>query len=646
MKIFFNPSISNLKTRTLKTITKPETPVDTEKQGSELPSFAQIGQNLAQINFRGFKNPLNEKYLKEIANLKLERDSLISKTADSVVQDAKNKLRRLANWNDASERQWAEKCAKEAGEAAKQKHIAGHNGVWQFFHGNGTKQYCDAYDAKMDSCYWNPHFEIEDIKYKKKTYDDIVRLANESEELKQARLKEIDILIERTQKLINYQGLQDEVNQMLSARGGIEDRIAGYEDEKNEINAKFVQLLAKSKDDASTKVPACVLLYGPTGTGKTTFLHGIMEQSRDYAHIVDMSSFKTAGSFKQLLNNELENANNRYIDEKKRTIILLNDAEDIFTISEKEAEILGVKLDGQDETIMESSHDSFKNVSNFKQLLDTVSEIPDSNQKGGRHATTFFITTNYPHLIHPDLLSREGKMTKIAIGLAKDNNLVEVLKFYFKNMESVAERLRALKDNPDYESYLNGLAGITDKGRENLKKIIETGEIEHLHVDYNHMPYEQLAKAMNPSTKIGAYSNDRIRVICQEAFLDYLEKNPAEDDYKTSFYRSYRNTKRDINPERLKKFNLIDRMIKDEKIEIETLEELLEQRNLGLLSEKQANLLEYHINKINIELESLNERETHIGLTQEEQETKKALLAKKETIDNYSIGDSTADDFE
>ncbi len=647
MKVLFNPQISNKKNSNRINFVMKNDKEQSKISITQMPNYEQIGTMLNQVSFGAKKVSItNQKLLNAIESLKREKQSLMSRTFSEEVRKAQNILYKLRNWSDSRAYEEASKEANRLAEKAKDKYEKEHGAVYRFFHKSSSSVYVSEYNSQMNKLYYAKRDEIAELRKNESNYRTIVDLSTSGEVDRQRRIQEIDKLIEANSRLINYQGLQDDINEMLSAKGGLTDRIAGYEEEKGEINAKFVQLLAKSKEDYTTEVPSAILLYGPTGTGKTTFLHGIMDQSKDYAYFVDLSSFKTAASFKKMLDDSLMKADKRFREENKRTVILLNDAEDIFTVSEAEAKILGVTLDGQDRTIINASHNSFENVSNFKQLLDTVSKVPDGNQEGGRHATTFFITTNYPHLIHPDLLSREGKMTKIAIGLAKDNNIAEVLRFYFKEMENVSQRLRELKNNPDYENFIDSIAGFTDKGKANLKKLIKTGEIECLQVDWQHMPYDTLAKAMNPNTKLGAYSNDALRVICQKAYLNYLEKNPAEDDYKTSFYKAYKETKRDINPERLKKFNLIDKMIKDETISIEDIDELLEQRDLGLLSEKQANLLQYHITKIETELESLMEREVAAELTIEEKTKKAELLNLKEKIEEKKEEDYSSTDFE
>jgi hypothetical protein len=91
-------------------------------------------------------------------------------------------------------------------------------------------------------------------------------------------------------------------------------------------------------------------------------------------------------------------------------------------------------------------------------------------------------------------------------------------------------------------------------------------------------------------------------------------------------------------------------MIKDAEIDTDSLEELLSQRELGLLSVKKENLLQYHLTKIKTELESLREYEIADELT-EEQKAKKIkleeLVAKIEGNESKDLSISEAEtDFE
>ena len=544
--------------------------------------------------------------------------------------------------------------ANTAGSNAKHSHTAGHGDVWKFFHGDGSKQYTSAYDSVMEREFYSKEREINALTYRRKSYEDIVEMGNASEENRKANLENINRLIENTKKLIDYQGLQSSVNEMFAATGGLNDIIAGYDDVKNEINAKFVQPMARFKDDPTVTVPSCVILYGPTGTGKTTMLNGIVEQSKDYAYYMDLSSFARSSNFLSFLKDWLKEAQKRYINEHKRTIMLINDAEKIFAITEEDAEIMGVTLDGMARKMIEAYGSNYDCISEFKRLLDFISKEPrpaqgyeEGDKADLQAATTIFITTNYPHLIHPDLLSREGKATKIPVGVAKDKDLTDVLSFYLKKMSETIDSLKALKGNPDYENYINGLSNVPPDAKENLKKLIKSGDIDYFNIDYHHMPYGKLTERMNPNMTEGAYSNDDIKQICVEAFFDYLTKNPAEDEFGTSFYKAFKKTKRGLNPERLKKFNLINKMIRNEIPDIETLDELLEQKSLGLLSEKQNNIIKYHITRIETELQSLNEREIAAELSEEEKAKKAELLALKEKIEGKKSEEvKESDDFD
>lgn len=648
MRLSLNPSLTTYQDKNNYTKKSASKNATSPIQEMQLPNYKQVDTNLKKYNIHqvSFSGAANEKLLKEIEQLLLEKKGLLVETADAVVNAAKERISRFMSWDDSkvfqSESKWAHKFATDV----KNDYIKGHGGIWKAFHGDGSEQYSNKYGSYMNDWYYKPHNEIEEIGKNLPTDKKIVELADANEAQKAARVVEIDKLIEKIKKMISYQSLQDSINEMLSAKGGVDDVIAGYVKEKNDIATKFVQMLAKSKTDPNTEVPGCVILYGPTGTGKTTFLQGIKEQSKDVAEVVNLASIMRSKSFMEILGNFLDDAKARYIDTGKRTVFLMDDAEKIFAINKTDAPIMGIKLDAMDENMLEAYGNNMDTVSNFKQLLDNVSKVPskgDIDHSDPRSASTFFITTNYPHLIHPDILSREGKATKIPVGLASDFNLGEVLRFYFKKMNDVADNIKGYKHNPDYKEAIDGLAGITTKGRENIKKMIENGTIDNLHVDYRNIPYEQLAKAINPSKTEGAYSNDKLRVISKEAFLDYIEKNAAEDDYKDSFFKILINTKRDINPERFQKFSLIDRMLKDVEIDPNDLEQLLKQKKMGILSEKKENLLKYHIERIKSGLSSLEEQEKNGSLTEAQLKKKKELEELKCKIDESEKPEVTAD---
>lgn len=611
----------------------------------ELPGYNQINTNFKKYNTSlSFGNKAgkkiiteaNVKLLKELDNLKKEKESLLVQSANAAVEAAKKRIGMVDNWDNDATYAAARDVAVKAGNKAQNDYVGDHGTIWRWLNGDGTSEYYSAYSNKMEEHYYKYKREIDKYEENIETDKEIVRLAKANAEEKAKRLKDIESNIEKIKKLISFQSLQDVINDMLSAKGGVLDRIAGYDKVKDEIKVKFVDKLAKSKDDPKTEVPGCVILYGPTGTGKTTFLQGIADQSKDVAEVVNVSRMQDSTNFFSILNKFLDEAKTRYIKEQKRTILLMDDAEQILSIDKQEAPKLGIELDESDISKLDAYGNNSKKIAKFKSLLDEIAKVPEGGANindSNKSAATFFITTNYPHLIHPDILTRSGKATKIAVGLASDFDLGEVVRFYFEKMNNVADTIKALKHNPDYKEAIDGIAGISDKGKANIKKMIEDGTIDRLHVDHDKIPYNKVAKSLNPNETEGAYSNDCIREISQNAFIDYLEKNPVEDDYRDSFFKVLINTKRDINPARLEKFTSIEKMIQEVEIDPDTLEQLLHQKEMGMLSDKSSNLLKYRVELIKAELKGLKEIESKENLSGEMIQRKQLLEELQLKID-------------
>lgn len=444
---------------------------------------------------------------------------------------------------------------------------------------------------------------------------------------KEMRLKQTLEAIALKSKFINAQVLNDAEKTMPSPASSLNKRIAGYFREKEEISCKFVQRLIKSKNDPSIEVPSCIMLHGPICTGKTSFVEGIKEQTQGFAEVINISNMLGNQGFESRLKRVLEEAKDRYTKEGKRTILLMDQPERILSINTSDASILGIKLDDFDKSMLDSYGNNANTISMFKSLLDDVSKIPHEGDSkiSNKSAVTFLMTTSRPHLIHPDLTSRHGKITPISIGLASDFNIGEVLKFYFKKMNDVADNLKKSKPYPYYQYKIDGLVEITGKVKENLKKMIKDGTIDNLHVDYNNMPYAQIIANLNPNKSEGAYNNVGLREIVRNAFNDYLEKNPAESDYKDSFFKVLVNTKRDISPERYQKYLEIQKRFVDEEVDPDSLNQLIRQKQFGILSDKTKKLLEDHIEKIKSELKIISEQ-AELGSLNESQLARKKEL--------------------
>lgn len=114
------------------------------------------------------------------------------------------------------------------------------------------------------------------------------------------------------------------------------------------------------------------------------------------------------------INNALNLAKQRYINLNKRTVLVIDDAEKLIGISPAYAKTHNeLSLDIKDMEIVKNSKYNISRINYFKTLLDSVSELPASHNDSKRSATTMLFFTKRPHLIHPDLISRDGKMHTI-----------------------------------------------------------------------------------------------------------------------------------------------------------------------------------------------------------------------------------------
>jgi len=618
----------------------------------QLPGYNQVDKNFPKVNLKkpSFGSAANEILLKEIKLLEREKAGLFKETADEVVQAAKERIAKFEAWNEDEVKKKAETEATEAGRRARSAHISGHGGLWQFFHGDGSDQYDNAHWSKMYHLFEKPKEEINKIEEGLHSDKKIVELHESNEEQKAKRLEEIEKAIITKKKLIDFQSLQDGITTALNAKGGVNEIIAGYHNVKDELKRVLMEPLKKSMSDPDIELPGCIILYGPTGTGKSTFLEGIKEQCKDFAVEVPLTEHQGKTDFHEIVKKELKKAKERYINTGKRTIMTIDDAEQVMSMTKEQARTKGINVDESDETLTEAYGNNAKFISQYKAMAKLISKTP----KEGDHpdsfssATTFFITTNYPHLIDQDIMSRNEKAYKIAVGLASDKNLTDVLEFNFDKHRQTLANIKGLKHNTSYREGLDNISGLPDKAKENIKKTIAQGTVDKFDINTEEILNPKLVQFLNPNSTKGAYGNDQLKDMANEAFLHYLTQNPAESSFFASFRHIIQNTGRSINPSRLERFNTIDRMIvKSNSLDKETtqiseknINELLEDYNNGLLEEKDKKVLNYRISEIETELKSLINEESLKPLTKEKlarkielEELQRKINKSKETSD-------------
>lgn len=554
--------------------------------------------------------------------IKTLEEAIATQVKPAKVRDAEADLSFYRNWDDAYQKKKYQTEAESAKKAQRDKYIWG----FKWMSGGGTK-----YDEKM-APYWNGHWRYQRVESNLNDLRQIVADYNSSKDLQRQTLEALKR--ERASYIAQLTSahLGDYVNQTVSQHGSINDRIAGYLDVKEQIKKDFVAPLLASKDNPNVSLPNAVVLYGATGVGKTEMLKGVEEECKDVAEIVHFPMDTSLKGFQDKMNEILAQAKARYNDpqNKKRTILLIDEAEKYMCMSEAKANRLASEFEADDFEILNKYGNNDKdNVDYLKSLLDWISEVP--KEKGetnkSKSATTLFITTNYPHLIDQDLMRRKGKFTPIAVHPAKDVNLEAVIKHYFKQNSDLLEQIKMLAPNDNFVEILNGQVKFSEKAKNVLLEKKNNGTITNMHIDYELSDWpdlERFIKFMNPSDRRGAYSNVEIKDMISKAFDRYLE-NPTKPMYKY-FFDIKNETNRDITPARYSKFRTIYNMVTD-KFDSEgfgqaekKFTDLINAYQNGELNEEMCAAVEKQMAHIQEELQKLQSKmKAGIALTEGEQ---------------------------
>ena len=581
--------------------------------------------------------------LKELKNFYIKNKDDIAK----MKKDAQDKLNEIDNWDYDNEK-------KKSDSAAKAE--IGNMSTW--LHPFKAKRI----RAKHEQIFNDKLDHIRHLRANKDTLKTVVKSTTLNSEQVNSLIKEIDEMIKQKIRQESIDGVQKAINAMHNKIGGLDDRIAGYEYEKDQIKKMYVEPLIKSMEKSgdvadSIYIPPAILLHGATGTGKSEIINAIGAQFSDMAKVENMSNDIHAENFLKELEKHKHEARKKYLEKdsdgnikKTRTILLINEAEKYLSMTPTEAKLLygeGV-FDESDFELMENYSNEPKYINEFKSLLDSCSEAPRDINDKSRAATTFFITTNYPHIIHPDLLSRNGKMPYIAINPASDLNIEAVLKHYFKRSHDVIERLKVTKD----PKGIDELEDISFKAKTLLKNYIINGKIDDLSIDYENIPYDIFAKEFNPSFKKGAFSNDRYKKIVKDSldmYLDnpshtfeyYFSKNILREDAPKRLPNGVIiPSGRDINPERYKKFVTIYNMLAP--AEVEEKEMLLKMEKMGTIDKKAQQRLNYIRMKESSELKNLEEKEIQ-GILREEEKLRLEELRKQNEVSDKEYDEEDYD---
>jgi len=493
----------------------------------------------------------SKRLLKEINEHKAEIEAL-KKVGDSeAVIKAKNENSFCdyfkANRDDLYKR--ADNAAYAAMENERKKHC----GIANWFYSYPES----AYDASFNNSEYSKKYDkYYNLIGRYESNKNIIEGGRQTAEERQRRIEKLEDLIKTKAKMLDYSAIPSLLNEYMSGRYGLNSKLAGYEDLKVDIK-KFIGQL----NNNSGKIPSCVMLYGAIGTGKTTALNCVKDSARENVDVVRFSLPANA-DFKRQFENYQEHAKEKFLEDGKRTILLMDDAEEYFAKTYEAALEHPEDYSQADLARLKEINTlgTNKYASSFKHILDVLSSEPDPND-ADKAAMTIFITTNYPHIMHDDLLAREGKVHSFHVGPADVKDLAAVTKFYFKESNDKLNIIKALKyKSPEVQAdSLGHISLITDKAKDELMKMFAEGAIDNLHIDTDNTDFENMMTLFGPKKSLGAFTNDQIAHISRDALEKYLE-NPMID-YKKHFISELVRSKRAIAPDAYAHFRQIEKKV-------------------------------------------------------------------------------------
>lgn len=616
-------SFGQIKVGYLKKLLKPVTKTLDEKMTTEITKM-HISHKAAKkltpkLELGEYTSTLIQKINANKQRIETLEDYLNTMVKPARVKDAEEKIRFYNEWHDSIQKAYYENKAEAAKKAERDRYI------WGF-------KWCSSGQTKYDEAmepYWDGHYKYQEIE---ENLSNLRAIINDHYSTMQAKEDTLATLKRERNSLIaelSSASLGDHIRSSMHQNGSINKRIAGYDDVKQKIENDFVAPLMASAKDDSVKLPNAVVLYGATGVGKTEILRGIEEQCKEVANVVHFPMETTLEDFKKTMVKLLADAKDTYQNQnKKRTIILFDEAEKYISMTSNQAKRYGADFEPDDFDILNQfGNNNAGNVQYMKSLLDWISEKPDGKNME-KSATTLFITTNYPHLIHQDLMKRKGKFLPIAVKPASGSNLKAVIKHYFKKYSDMLEAIKSHSSDANFRESLNGQIGLTEKAKHVLAEKAEKGTISNMYInsELTDWPnWERFQKFTNPSDSKGAYSNIEIKYMIKDAFERYTE-NPSKPMYQY-FFDVKSETKRDITPKRYEKFKNIHNIVSD-KVEEEvmdettkTFSELLKDYTNGNTNDEMSKMVEDKMEKIKKEFSILEEIKKEGGtLSQGEQE--------------------------
>lgn len=320
-------------------------------------------------------------------------------------------------------------------------------------------------------------------------------------------------------------------------RTPLDNYIGGYKKEKTLID----NILLKPIEDKSG-IPSSLLLAFPDDYTKTQVLEGIKNTAN--ANFINIPS--TNKNICEIVKYELQKAAEQYPKNKQATVLIIDNAENIIGMTRGYAkEYSLIQLEDDDLKTLKLSNNDLKKINYFKSQLDNIGKTSSYNPANKTPITILFVTQK-PQYIHPDILTRDGKMKKIIFPHSSGNNAKGVIKFELKNTQKALTQL------------ITG-TGITELQQDTQTKALKNNTKNNLRIDVENIPFQIITKHFAPNKRNGAYSNNTYCELTMKSLKDYI--NQPQTPYSIHFTYNLAKSKRDIPAQQTIQYESIRKLL-------------------------------------------------------------------------------------
>lgn len=268
----------------------------------------------------------------------------------------------------------------------------------------------------------------------------------------------------------------------------------GYKKEKGLFDDLLLSPLNKKM-----QLPPSVLLVTPDKYFESKLLEGFIDTTQ--VNCVQVVANDDTNI--DIIKKKLQDAKDNYDKKGEQTIIIIKNAESVIGMTPAYArEMSLIPLSEQNIKDIKKSGANLKKVNFFKSLLDAPYQ---------KYATILF-TTCKPQYIHPDLITRNGKMKTIIFPIPQGKNIKDIVKFEATQTNDTLKRLQINDDK------------LTERQQKQVNRLIINEKLSKMEIDKNDFPYQKIMNFSIPSKTKGAYTMQDYNEIMLKSLKDYIKQ--------------------------------------------------------------------------------------------------------------------------